>query len=178
MPEQDVSNIIVRDAIASDIDALATLSRKTFSDKFAHLYRAEDLKAYLETAHSPSFYGEAVANPDFHVRIAETAQGEMGAYLVCSPLELPAENAAPDAVELMRVYVDTPLQGQGLGTAFVRETIDWARRRQASELYLSVFSENTDARRLYERFGFEKVGEFLFPVGQHMDLEFLMRKSL
>lgn len=177
-PDMNSVDIAVRDAIPEDVDALVALSRKTFSDTFAHLYRPDDLNAYLDAAHTPEFYNQAVRDPAFHVRVAETEQGRLGAYMVCSPLDLPVENPQAGALELMRVYVDQPLQGRALGTAFVRECMAWARRRAAPELYLSVFSENEGARRLYERFGFEKVGEFLFPVGEHRDLEFLMRLKL
>ena len=52
------------------------------------------------------------------------------------------------------------------------------RGRGAPEIYLSVFSENFEARRLYDRLGWEKVSEFIFPVGRHRDLEFLMRLPL
>lgn len=165
----------LREALPGDLDALVALSRKTFTDKFGHLYRPEDLQAYLDEAHSQEFYREAITSPDYHVRVAETPNGSLGAYLVCSPLELPVEDPAPRAVELMRVYVDGPLQGRGLGTGFIQEGLDWARNQQAPELYLSVFSENEGAFRLYERLGFEKVREFWFPVGDHRDLEYLMR---
>ena len=165
----------LREALPGDLDALVALSRKTFTDKFGHLYRPEDLREFLDESHGSEFYREALTSPDYHVRVAETLDGTLAAYLVCSPLELPVEDPAPGAVELMRVYVDRPLQGSGLGTGFIREALDWARDQQAPELYLSVFSENEGAFRLYERLGFEKVSEFWFPVGEHRDLEYLMR---
>ena len=177
-PEAKLAGTLIRDARPEDVDALVALSRKTFRDKFGHIYRPEDLNAYLEQAHTPDFYGAAILDPDYLVRVAAAEDGRLGAYLVCCPLELPADAPAPGAVELMRVYVDAPLQGRKLGTAFVEESFAWARECEAPEIYLSVFSENDRARRLYERFGFEKVGEFWFPVGEHRDREFLMKMSL
>ncbi|MEQ8559716.1 MAG: N-acetyltransferase [Henriciella sp.] len=176
--DTDTSAIHVRDATRDDLDALVALSQKTFTDKFGHLYKPEDLQAFLDTEHSLSTYRTALAAPRTLVRVAETPEGSLGAYLVCGPLTLPAEEAADGAVELKRIYVDAPLQGRGLGRHFIDEAFAWARRQEAPEMYLSVFSENDGARRLYERVGFEKIGEFLFPVGEHRDLEFLMRCRL
>ena len=168
----------IRQAEADDLGALVALSRRTFAETFGHIYKPEDLAAYLEEAHAPEFYAGAIASPDYLVLVAFTEDGTPSAYLLCSPLDLPAKDPHPGAVELMRLYVDRPLQGRGLGSFFLAEALRWARSKDAPEIYLSVFSENEGARRLYEREGFEKVGEFLFPVGDHRDLEFLMRRPM
>lgn len=174
----DLTGITIRAAVLGDAAALAELGRRTFIGKFGHIYSKADLHAYLDEAHTQAVYADMIESPDFLVRVAALPDETLSAYLVCSPLELPAEEAAEGSVELMRVYVDQPLQGRGLGSHFIEEAIDWAKISQAPELYLSVFSENDRARALYERFGFEKVGEFDFPVGNHRDLEFLMRLKL
>jgi ribosomal protein S18 acetylase RimI-like enzyme len=178
MASSSLTGFTIRAAVRQDAVPLAELGRRTFIDKFGHIYSDADLNTYLDEAHIETVYAGMIESPDFMVRVAELPGGDLGAYLVCSPLELPAENPAEDAVELMRVYVDGSLQGRGLGSHFIREGIDWAKISGASEFYLSVFSENDAARRLYERFGFEKVGEFEFPVGNHRDLEYLMRLRL
>ena len=176
--ETSTLGLTVRDAGTSDLDALVALSRKTFTDKFDHLYRAEDLASFLEAEHGREVYETALATPGSLLRVAETGAGALGAYLACGKLTLPANDAPPGCVELKRLYVDVPLQGRGLGTRFIEEALDWARKQGAPAIYLSVFSENYGAQRLYERFGFEKIDEFWFPVGEHRDLEFLMRLNL
>ncbi|WP_084419252.1 GNAT family N-acetyltransferase [Henriciella litoralis] len=169
----------VRDATRADIAALAALSEKTFTDKFGHIYSEADLNTFIDEAHSPAFYEDLFEKgADYLIRVAETEEGALAAYLVCSPLSLPAVNPDPSAVELKRLYVDAPLQGRGLGSHFMDEAFIWAAARGAREMYLSVFSENEGAYRLYLRRGFEKVDEFFFPVGEHRDLEFLLRKKL
>lgn len=44
-------------------------------------------------------------------------------------------------------------------------------------LYIGVWSENFGAQRLYARYGFQPVGEYLFPVGQHRDREFILKRQ-
>ena len=178
MKPEVAPSLTIRDAVPEDLPALVALSRKTFSDKFAHLYNLEDLASFLDESHSMENYRGWLADPANLMRVAEEEDGTFRAYLLCTPLTLPATAPRSGAVELKRVYVDAAVQGQGLGSRFIREAVDWAKARQAPEMYLSVFSGNPDARRLYERLGWEKVGEFIFPVGRHRDLEFLMRLSL
>ncbi|HRI99288.1 MAG TPA: GNAT family N-acetyltransferase [Hyphomonas sp.] len=172
------SDFTIRDATLSDLHALTRLSRKTFTDKFGDAYPPEDLSGFLDQSHSEAYYRTALSDPETLVRVAETKDGVLAAYLLCSPLTLPAARALPGALELKRIYVDAPLQGRGLGSIFIDQAIGWARARGAPELYLSVFSENEGARKLYEKYGWEKVDEFIFPVGNTKDLEFLMRLSL
>jgi ribosomal protein S18 acetylase RimI-like enzyme len=174
----DGKGFTVRDGRPDDLAALVTLSRKTFTDKFGALYPPEDLTAFLDQYHSEGYYAAVLADPANLVRVAETDNRTLSAYLLCSPLSLPADNAREGALELKRIYVDTPVQGRELGSALVREAIAWAKARGAPELFLSVFSENDGARKLYERHGWKKVSEFIFEVGRTQDLEFLMRLDL
>lgn len=172
------SQLTVRHAVPGDLSALVALSQKTFTDKFGHLYHPEDLVGFLEDSHGTAAYAAWLTDPRNLIRVAETETGALTAYLLCSPLSLPADNAQPGALELKRLYVDTPLQGRGLGSRFVDEALAWARDRGAPEIYLSVYSENEGAQRLYARYGWEKVGDFIFPVGRHEDLEYLLRLTL
>lgn len=58
-------------------------------------------------------------------------------------------------------------------------TVDDSLLAQAGRepLYIGVWSENFGAERLYARHGFQRVGEYLFPVGEHRDLEFILKRS-
>ncbi|MCA8891398.1 MAG: GNAT family N-acetyltransferase [Hyphomonas sp.] len=178
MESDTLQSLTFRDAVAEDTDALTALARKTFTDKFGHLYHPEDLAAFLHESHSPDVYEAWLGDPDVLVRVCETDDGALKAYLLCSPLSLPAPYPQPGAVELKRVYVDDGLQGQGIGSRFIDEALAWARSRGAPEMYLSVYSGNLGAQRLYDRLGWEKVAEFLFPVGRHRDLEYLLKLTL
>lgn len=178
MASDTSQSLTVRDAVVDDVAALTALARKTFTDKFSHLYNPGDLAAFLEESHNPDLYRDWIADPDVLVQVCETGDGVMKAYLLCSPLSLPAPEPQPGALELKRVYVDNSLQGRGIGSGFIDEALAWARSRNAPEMYLSVYSDNLDAQRLYARLGWEKVAEFLFPVGEHRDLEFLLRLKL
>ena len=55
--------------------------------------------------------------------------------------------------------------------------LEWLGERGRTPVYLGVWSENDGAQRLYGRYGFEKVGEYDFPVGDQLDREFILKRS-
>jgi ribosomal protein S18 acetylase RimI-like enzyme len=63
-----------------------------------------------------------------------------------------------DSHFLANVEISPPFQGQGVGTAIVRDLVAEARTRGVP-VTLQVLKENPGARRLYERLGFAVTGE-------------------
>jgi ribosomal protein S18 acetylase RimI-like enzyme len=61
-------------------------------------------------------------------------------------------------VELHTICMAPEYQGQGLGTAIIRQIVTDAQE-QGREVFLSVLKPNTAARRLYERLGFTVTAE-------------------
>ena len=167
--------IAYRDAFASDAATLDGIFDKTFCDTFAHLYRAEDLEAFLSSFGIADWEAH-LSDPAFAFRIAE-ADGEPIGYAKLAPLKLPIEPQGP-ALLLDQLYVLNAHHGTGIA----RELMDWviaeAQRRGAEELYLTVYIDNQHARRFYDRYGFEPVGRYDFMVGNHADEDVIMRKTL
>jgi ribosomal-protein-alanine N-acetyltransferase len=66
--------------------------------------------------------------------------------------------AAGGQADVQTIGVLPDRQGTGLGAALLTELLDEAGRRGSEEIFLEVRADNDRARRLYERFGFERVG--------------------
>jgi RimJ/RimL family protein N-acetyltransferase len=70
-------------------------------------------------------------------------------------------------------------QGKGVGTAFMQELINQARRAGYEQMELEVVSENRRAVQLYERLGFTHIGMvprgFKNRDGSYHDLEVMAR---
>jgi ribosomal protein S18 acetylase RimI-like enzyme len=70
------------------------------------------------------------------------------------------------------------MTGRGVGGTLLEWALGEARAWQADAVQLSVYSENFDAQRFYQRFGFAKVADIDFWVGNHRDHEFLYQLAL
>ncbi len=63
-----------------------------------------------------------------------------------------------DEVHLLNITVSPPQQGQGWGGALLDALAAWSRGQGAQWLWLEVRVSNSPAQRLYERYGFRRVG--------------------
>ena len=64
-----------------------------------------------------------------------------------------------EEVHLLNITVAPEFQGQGYGVLMLDALSVWARGRQAQWLLLEVRVGNTRAMRVYERYGYRRVGE-------------------
>ncbi len=167
--------VTFRDATIDDADTLSALGRRTFVATFGHLYAPDDLDHFLAN-HDPENWEAELIDPAFAVRLAEDA-GEAVGYCKIGPAKLPFTPPA-GAIELKQLYLLESWKGGGHADAL----IDWAlavgKTRGASEIYLSVFTDNHRARAFYARHGFTEVGPYKFMVGNHADDDIVMKRPL
>lgn len=173
-----MTELVLRPAVPADADALSALGRDSFVAKFGHMYRAEDLAAFLDETHSPAAVAAEIGNPDRLYRLAQW-NGRLGGYcklgLGCGWPEY-ARGAC--VMELKQLYTDPALTGHGIGAALMDWAMDEARTRGADEMQLSVWSGNHGAQKFYARYGFAKVADITFMVGEQQDEEFLFARML
>ena len=81
-------------------------------------------------------------------------------------------------IELKQLYTAPGRTGGGLGAALMDWALAFADDEGADEIQLSVWSGNDGAQRFYHRYGFAKVADTHFMVGQHRDEEFLFARML
>jgi diamine N-acetyltransferase len=168
-------NMTYREASTKDAATLDRIFDTSFCDTFAHLYRAEDLDAFL-TSFGIADWEAELEDSAFSFRIAEVA-GEPVGYLKLGPMRLPVETERP-AILLEQLYILKEFHGVGIAHGLMDWALDEARRRGADELYLTVYVGNHRARRFYDRYGFEAVGRYDFMVGTQADEDIVMRKLL
>ncbi len=167
----------IRRAVAADAALLSELGTTTFREAFSHLYAADDLEAFLSKAHAATYYERLLRDPDVAIWIATPPGEEPIGYVVVGICRLPVPNLEPRAGEIRRLYVRIPGQSSGIGTKLLRTSLDWLATRKFSPLYVGVWSSNFGAQRLYQRYGFEKIGEYEFSVGKQRDHEFIFRQT-
>ena len=167
--------VTYRDATRADAAALDRIFDTVFCETFAHLYRKEDLDAFL-ASFGVADWEDQLSAAAFACRIAEV-DGEPVGYVKLGPLRLPVEEDSP-ALLLDQLYILKPYHGVGVAHSLMDWTLEEARRRGATRLYLTVYVDNHRARRFYDRYDFEAVGRYDFMVGTHADEDVIMRKIL
>ena len=167
---------ILRRATTADAALLARIGRETFVETFGHLYPAEDLAAYLPSAYDLEATRESLEDSLQASWLLETETGEPLGFATAGPCGLPHPGVGAGALELKRIYLAGPAQGAGVGGRLFDEVMDWMAARAPPDIWIGVWSENLGAQRFYARRGFEKVGEYGFPVGKTLDREFILRR--
>ncbi|HYC96760.1 GNAT family N-acetyltransferase [Brevundimonas sp.] len=171
---------VIRPATDADAPALAELGRETFTDTFVAgfgiPYPADDLEAFLEANFSAGAIRTRLKEPGAAWWVAER-DGDLLAFANAGPNTLPHPEARPSHAELRRLYVAKSAQGLGLGTKLLAVALDWMEANTDGPLWIGVWSGNLKAQKLYAAYGFEKAGEYQFPVGGWLDDEFILRRG-
>ena len=170
--------VTYRAAKAEDAAALAALARETFVETFGHLYRPEDLNAFLDEHKTESAWDKALADPQSRVRVAEEDGALVGYCKVGLVPTLDYECAGKRVSELKELYVRSTHQGAGMAPVLMDWALDVARDAASDEMILSVWSENIRAQRFYKRYGFDWHADTYFMVGSHRDDEHLYLKVM
>ena len=169
----------LRLATPEDTAALADLARRAVSAKFQHLYKPEDFAAFREAAHSDAKVAKEIADPGMRVAVVEEA-GTLVAFckLVLQSTLPTGHSDARRPLELKQLYTDPARIGGGLGKRLMDWALAEAEREVADEVQLTVYSENVEAQRFYHRYGFAKIADIEFWVGNHCDPEFLYARPM
>ena len=175
-----MTDAVIRRADIGDAETLSALSAATFSATFAHLYPPSDLAAFLEESYPLERSRAQLADPRIATWLMEVqgeAGGEAVGYAMAGPCGLPHPDVTAGCGELKRIYMLPAWQGGGRGSRLLATALAWLEAETAGALWIGVWSQNLGARRLYERMGFAKVGEYEFKVGRTRDREFILRRG-
>jgi ribosomal protein S18 acetylase RimI-like enzyme len=151
----------IRVAEPGDVPALSALAKRTWSAAFGDSVRPEDEAAELDERSEADF---AAVLQEQVVLVAEE-DGVLLGYVQFGDPGIPEIEARPGDRGLHRLYVDTGVQGCGLGRALLEAALRHPRLADAGRVFLQVWDENERAVRLYESVGFRRVGTTRFTVG-------------
>ncbi|WP_324697705.1 GNAT family N-acetyltransferase [Novosphingobium aerophilum] len=168
----------LRPATAEDAAALADLGRRSFVVKFGHMYTPEDLANFLEDSHSEAKVAKEIADPGMRIMLAVEEDRLLGYCKMVLDCGWPEHARGGAVIELKQLYTDPEATGQGIGASLMDWALDLARERAADEVQLSVWSGNEGAQKFYARYGFGKVADIHFMVGEQRDEEFLFARMM
>jgi len=166
----------IRRATVEDAALMSRIASETFVETFGHLYPPEDLQYFLDHSYSTAAQRNSLADPAGAMWLLEDAHGAAVGHAYAGPCGLPHADAHAGDGELKRLYLLARAHNAGMGSQLLQAALDWLQRDGPRTLWVGVWSENLGAQRFYARHGFEKVGEYEFPVGQTRDHEFILRR--
>ncbi|XP_061843646.1 probable N-acetyltransferase camello [Nerophis lumbriciformis] len=117
-------------------------------------------KSYIETSFKldlDTVDETYMAGKDSCFWVAES-DGRVVGMVACLP-----NQSAPDCLELKRMSVRRSYRGRGVAKALCRTVADFTRQRGYAAVLLYTSVVQTDAQKLYEHMGYDKVRQFLLP---------------
>ena len=166
----------IRRATPADAERVADLACRCFTETFGHMYPPEDLAYFLALCYTPETQREALEDPRSAIWLLEDGDEAIG-HAYVGPCGLPHPEADEAHGEIKRLYILSHAHNGGWGAKLMQVAMDWLLRDGPCTLWVGVWSENFGAQRFYARYGFEKAGEYLFPVGATNDHEFIFRRQ-
>ena len=186
---------MLRRATPEDAEALSVLASTCYIQTFGQLYSSEDLDRFIHEAYSPEVLraeladpkratwllfleeSEAEATAPERTEARPASEGKLIGYVTVCPAHLPHPDVKPTDGEVQRLYLLREYQGDGRGSRMLEHALNWLEADGPRTLWIGVWSENYGAQKLYGRYGFTKVGEYSFMVGDHADREFILRRD-
>lgn len=170
--------MIFRPATLADAPALAKLGADTFVAAFGELYTPKDLADFLAEVHNPEAVAGEIAGEECTHRLVEV-EGELVAFCKLRyPTKFGEYTEARDPIELGQLYALPGYTGSGIGAQLMDWALSHARDGGHDAVLLSVYAENFGAQRFYQRYGFAKIADITFKVGDHYDPEYLYELKL
>lgn len=168
-----------RIADAGDVPALAAFMERNFIAAYGHCSTPGNIAAAIAEHYGPAAQRRQVDDPTRVNLLAETADGALAGHAQLHfDGDTPAPVAPRPAADVARFYVDVPFHGRGVAQAMMDEIVRIATARGMRALWLSVWQEQPQAVRFYEKAGFLKAGTLVFVVGDDPKDDWLMVRAL
>lgn len=175
-------SVSVRQAGPADAAALARVAAATFALACPPGTAPESIDEFIGQHLSQERFAGYLADPDRDIRLAFDDSEPVGYTMLLFGEPHDAGVAAAithrPSVELSKVYVLGRHHGAGVAAALMSATLEAARLRGATGVWLGVSQLNARARRFYEKSGFAVVGTKTFLVGQELNDDFVMEQAL
>ena len=160
-----------------DLQALAEISKRTFSDAFEAANDPKDFNVYLAQAFSLDKLREELQHSDTSFYFVYHKQKPI-AYFKLNTGVAQSEFKETSGMELERIYVTSGYQGKGVGKRLLDAVFGIAKKNGIPFVWLGVWQENPKAVAFYERHGFKKIGTHPYDIGADRQTDWLMKKEV
>ncbi|GAA2777364.1 GNAT family N-acetyltransferase [Mycolicibacterium pallens] len=172
----------IAEAVGADVGELAELAAVTFPLACPPTSPPDAIAAFIAANLSPERFADYLADPSRTVLAAR-----IGGRMVGYAMLIDGAGTDPDvakaltlrpAIELSKLYVLADSHGSGVAAALMNAAVTHASRAGARCLWLGVNQKNRRAQRFYGKHGFAVAGTKTFPMGPHLEHDFVMTLQL
>lgn len=163
------NHLIIREAVAGDLETIERLAHAIWPQTYGAIISAGQIRYMLQLIYSqPALQQQMQQQHQF--LIAELDAQPVG-YADYSPY-------APGVYKLHKIYVDTGIQGKGVGKVLIDYITAKLLQQNVHTLRLNVNRLNK-ARYFYEKLGFTVTGKEDIDIGNDYFMnDYIMEKQL
>ncbi|KAJ3272187.1 hypothetical protein HDV01_005841 [Terramyces sp. JEL0728] len=167
-----IDSITYRKANESDAEQLIDFFIKGFLKTFGKNYDLQDIRLYLEN-YNPETALQWIEED--YVLVAVDGDQNIGGFVSVGKCTVPFDQVTPDDGEIKKMYVDQKYFGTGLAHSLFEKGLERVKEEVDGNIYIDSYSENGRALKFYQKKGFEPVGTCKYAVGNHEDLDYVLR---
>jgi ribosomal protein S18 acetylase RimI-like enzyme len=169
--------LIIRKVSADELGTLLQFSKQTFFDAFYHLNNPADMEAYADKFFNLSQIKKEFDHPQSYFYFAMLGD-ELAGYIKLNTGAAQSDLQDDTALEVERIYVSAAHQGKQIGKQLLDFAVQTAAEKHLQYLWLGVFEQNHRAIKFYQQNGFEQFSSHTFMLGNDLQRDVLMKRSL
>jgi ribosomal protein S18 acetylase RimI-like enzyme len=172
-----VADLIIRKVSADELDTLLKFSKQTFFDAFYHLNNPADMEAYADKFFNLTQIKKEFDHPQSYFYFAMFGD-DIAGYIKLNTGAAQSDLQDDTALEVERIYVSASHQGKQIGKHLLDFAVQTAAEKRLQYLWLGVFEQNHRAIKFYQQNGFAQFGSHTFMLGNDLQRDVLMKRSL
>lgn len=160
-----------------DIERLQAVCKQTFKETFGADNTDEDLEEYFAKAYAPDVLKQELSSDESQTYFYNI-RGNIAGYLKVNWGSAQTETDYPEAFEIQRIYVTKRFQHLHIGGQLMKKALSIAKDLGRKQVWLGVWEQNENAQGFYEYYGFKRIGEHTFTVGDDQQTDYILMKDL
>jgi ribosomal protein S18 acetylase RimI-like enzyme len=169
-------SISIVPASLNDAALIAQISRETFYDTYAADNTKEDMDLYLSTKFADEQIVAEIEDP-LNVFLLAYVGDTLAGYVKLKDSTHASLGSDP-ALEVARFYARKNFHGKGVGKAMMQACVAHGQSLERQWLWLVVWKQNPRGIQFYQSAGFSICAEAIFVLGEDVQHDWVMKKSL
>ncbi|HLO58607.1 MAG TPA: GNAT family N-acetyltransferase [Bacteroidales bacterium] len=167
----------IRKISKADIEPLQQIARKTFFETFSEFNTPANMQKYLDESFATEKLISELQDKNSEFWFAFQDEKVVG-YLKINYGPAQTEINDDRAVEIERIYVLKELHGKNVGQLLYEKAFEIACKKKLDYMWLGVWEKNFRAQKFYLKNGFFEFAKHIFRLGNEVQTDLLLRKSL